>query len=89
MHSVYPFFRISLYILYPARTPAAGWTCFTNKTMEEILLCPSSGDQIRSLIDPDLPTNHWTALEQAGMQMVSLTVTIIMAVIRYNLTITI
>ena len=39
-------YSISLYTLYPGRAPPAGWTCVTNKTVAEILLCPSSGDQV-------------------------------------------
>ena len=72
--------------MYPARTPAAGWTCVNNKTYEELLLCPSSGDEIRSLIDPDLPTNHWSASDQAASQAVATTVTIILATISGLLT---
>ena len=36
-------YSISLYTLYPARAPPAGWTCVVNKTIDEILLCPTSG----------------------------------------------
>lgn len=36
-------YSISLYTLYPARAPPAGWTCVVNKTIEQILLCPTSG----------------------------------------------
>ena len=45
-------YSISLYTLYPGRAPPAGWTCVTNKTVAEILLCPSSGDQVHP---PPLP----------------------------------
>ena len=36
-------YSISLYTLYPARAPPAGWTCVVNKTIDQILLCPTSG----------------------------------------------
>jgi len=72
---------MSLYTLYPARTPPAGWTCVTNKTYADLLLCPSSGDMIRSLIDPDLPTSHWSASEQAAGQTVATLVTLLLATV--------
>ena len=38
-------YSTSLYTLYPARAPPAGWTCVNNKTIDQILLCPTSGKQ--------------------------------------------
>jgi len=79
-------YSISLYNLYPARTPPAGWTCLENKTIKEVVLCPSTGDEIRSFIHPDLPEDHRTALQQAGWQGITLGATIIMALISGLLT---
>ena len=42
-------YSISLYTLYPARAPPAGWTCVVNKTIDQILLCPTSGKYIKTL----------------------------------------
>ena len=93
-------YSISLYTLYPGRAPPAGWTCVTNKTVAEILLCPSSGDQVhppcpaplprpphlraqgRSLLHPDLPTSHWSALQQAGMQAAATTTAVLLGLAR-------
>ena len=41
-------YSISLYSLYPARAPPAGWTCVVNKTIDQILLCPTSGKYINT-----------------------------------------
>ena len=74
-------YSISLYTLYPARTPPAGWSCYHGKPRHELDHCPSSGDEVRSFISPDLPEDHRTALEQAGWQAISLGTTIIIALI--------
>ena len=36
-------YSVSLYTLYPARAPPPGWSCVVNKTIEQILVCPTSG----------------------------------------------
>ena len=53
-----------------------------NSNKDEVIFCYNKGDEIRSLLDPDLPTNHWSALDQAGMQAAAITVTIILGMIR-------
>ena len=75
---------ISLYKLYPARSPPAGWSCVTNKTREEVDLCPLSGDHIRSHLHPDLPTLHRDSTEQAIMQAVSLIITLLLSAVRLH-----
>ena len=59
---------ISLYKLYPGRTPPLGWSCVDNKSREEVDLCPMSGEYIRSHLQPILPSLHRDALQQASMQ---------------------
>ena len=73
---------ISLYKLYPARSPPPGWSCVTNKTREEVDLCPLSGDHIRSHLHPDLPTLHRDSTDQAIMQAVSLIITLLLSAVR-------
>ena len=75
---------ISLYKLYPARSPPAGWSCVTNKTREEVDLCPLSGDDIRSHLHPDLPTLHRDSTDQAIMQAVSLIITLLLSAVRFH-----
>ena len=36
-------YSVSLYTLYPGRAPPPGWSCVVNKTIEQILVCPTSG----------------------------------------------
>ena len=72
---------MSLYKLYPGRTPPADWSCETNKTREEVEQCPMSGDYIRSNIQPLLPTLHRDAMDQAMMQAVSLLVTLLLSMV--------
>ena len=74
---------ISLYKLYPARSPPAGWSCVTNKTREEVDLCPLSGDDIRSHLHPDLPNLHRDSTDQAIMQAVSLIITLLLSAVRF------
>ena len=73
---------LSLYKLYPARSPPAGWSCVTNKTREEVDLCPLSGDDIRSHLHPDLPNLHRDSTDQAIMQAVSLIITLLLSAVR-------
>ena len=73
---------ISLYKLYPARSPPPGWSCVTNKTREEVDLWPLSGDHIRSHLHPDLPTLHRDSTEQAIMQAVSLIIPLLLSAVR-------
>ena len=75
---------ISLYKLYPARSPPAGWSCVTNKTREEVDLCPLSGDDIRSHLHPDLPNLHRNSTDQATMQAVSLIITLLLSAVRLH-----
>ena len=64
-------YGLQLYRLYPGRAPGPGWSCPAGLA--------SSGDEVRSLVDPNLPALHRSATGQAAWQLAALITTALLA----------